>query len=274
MMMEILPEPTSNKLCGRRSDKENKQVSPHRSEVHVMMEIPRSSKVKCITACSYSINEYDDMMKAQMYVIQDFRYSDTQKKGLEVTKGEPGLFVSQKKYTLELLQEVYVMLSTPYKLPMDPHLKLQAEMGSPLQDPKGKEILLFLGSQRSKEWFLEARLKQTTKPWQSHVVKLLDFGLKDLHPITLRCDNQVAIHISANRVLHARTKHTEVDCHYVRDFKDGTVKPKYVHTSKQLADVFTKILPVEHHTLLHMLAVSSSDKSHNLRGSIKNNTRA
>nr|GEW97222.1 hypothetical protein [Tanacetum cinerariifolium] len=43
------------------------------------MEIPRSSKVKFITACLYSINEYDYMMNAQMYVFQDFRYSDTQK---------------------------------------------------------------------------------------------------------------------------------------------------------------------------------------------------
>ncbi|GJW62388.1 hypothetical protein Tco_0111723 [Tanacetum coccineum] len=50
-------------------------------EVHVKteMEIPISRKVKFIIACSYSINEYDDMMKALMYGIQDIRYSDTQK---------------------------------------------------------------------------------------------------------------------------------------------------------------------------------------------------
>ncbi|GJY72860.1 hypothetical protein Tco_0477291, partial [Tanacetum coccineum] len=48
-------------------------------EVHVKMEmeIPHSSKVKFIAACSYLIDEYNDMMKAQIYVIQDFRYSDT-----------------------------------------------------------------------------------------------------------------------------------------------------------------------------------------------------
>ena len=55
--------------------------------------------------------------------------------GLEVTKAESGLFVSQKKYTLELLQEAGVKSSKPYKLPMDPNLKLQADMGSHLQDP-------------------------------------------------------------------------------------------------------------------------------------------
>ncbi|GJS15623.1 hypothetical protein Tco_0410095 [Tanacetum coccineum] len=79
--MEILPEPTLNKLCGRSDAyagnpvKEillNLNIPDHRSvliepEVHVKMEmeIPRSNRVKFITACSYSIDKYKDMMKAQ-----------------------------------------------------------------------------------------------------------------------------------------------------------------------------------------------------------------
>ncbi|GJY05215.1 hypothetical protein Tco_0371155 [Tanacetum coccineum] len=94
MTMEILPEPTSKKLYGRSDTyvgnhiKEillNLNLLDHRlvlteSEVHVKMEmeIPRS-KVKFITACSYSIDEYNDVMKAQIYVIQNFHYSNTQK---------------------------------------------------------------------------------------------------------------------------------------------------------------------------------------------------
>ncbi|GJW17689.1 hypothetical protein Tco_0025125, partial [Tanacetum coccineum] len=100
MMMEILPEPTLNKLCGRSNAyaenpvKEillNLNLPDHRSvltesEVHVKMEmeIPHSSRVKFITACSYSIDTYKDMMKAQVHVIQVFCYSDTQKIFLEV----------------------------------------------------------------------------------------------------------------------------------------------------------------------------------------------
>ncbi|GKB37845.1 hypothetical protein Tco_0882787 [Tanacetum coccineum] len=64
----------------------NLNLPDHRSvlkepEVHVKMEmaIPRSSKVKFITACSYLIDKYKDMMKAQVHVTQVFRYSDTQK---------------------------------------------------------------------------------------------------------------------------------------------------------------------------------------------------
>ncbi|GJW88269.1 hypothetical protein Tco_0163609 [Tanacetum coccineum] len=55
----------------------NLNLPDHRSvltepKVHVKMEmeIPRSSKVKFIAACSYSIEEYNDMMKAQIYVKQ------------------------------------------------------------------------------------------------------------------------------------------------------------------------------------------------------------
>ncbi|GJX37351.1 hypothetical protein Tco_0250654 [Tanacetum coccineum] len=100
MMMEILPEPTSNKLCGRSDTyagnpiKEillNLNLPDHKSvltepkgHVKMEMEIPCSSRVKFITACSYSIDKYTDMMKAQVHVTQVFRYSDTQKIFLEV----------------------------------------------------------------------------------------------------------------------------------------------------------------------------------------------
>ncbi|GJR82943.1 hypothetical protein Tco_0153728 [Tanacetum coccineum] len=59
MKMEILLEPTSNKLMVGRSS--------HDLEVQVKMEmdIPRSSGVYFITACSYSTDTSNDLMKAQ-----------------------------------------------------------------------------------------------------------------------------------------------------------------------------------------------------------------
>ncbi|GKG30576.1 cysteine-rich receptor-like protein kinase 8, partial [Tanacetum coccineum] len=47
-----------------------------------------------------------------------------------------GIFISQHKYTKELLKEGGVLNNKPYKLPMEPNLKLQADVGTPLQDPE------------------------------------------------------------------------------------------------------------------------------------------
>ena len=69
--------------------------------------------------------------------------------------------------------------------------------------------------------------------------------LKDLHlyikyaPI-LSCDNVGALSLASNSVFHARTKHVEVDYHFVREKgvrKDIVVK--YISTIDQLADIFT-----------------------------------
>nr|GEU57423.1 serine carboxypeptidase S28 family protein [Tanacetum cinerariifolium] len=82
--------------------------------------------------------------------------------------------------------------------------------------------------------------------WLVALLKYL--RLKDLGPVDLKCDNQAAIHIAANLVFHARTKHIEVDCHYVRDqVKSGFVQPSYVPFKTQIADVFTKVLLVDQH---------------------------
>uniref|UniRef100_A0A2N9ISJ0 Integrase catalytic domain-containing protein n=1 Tax=Fagus sylvatica TaxID=28930 RepID=A0A2N9ISJ0_FAGSY len=73
---------------------------------------------------------------------------------------------------------------------------------------------------------------------------LKDLGLYLHDPPILWCDNISALAIASNPVFHARTKHIEVDFHFIRERvlrKDLQVK--FVSTNDQLADIFTKGLP-------------------------------
>ncbi|RVW14960.1 Retrovirus-related Pol polyprotein from transposon RE1 [Vitis vinifera] len=163
----------------------------------------------------------------------------------------------------------------PEKFPMEQNLKLTDEDGVLLHDPSrprkphweaALRVLRYIKGSPGQGLFLPSENNLTLSAfcdsdwggcpeaeyramantcleltWLRYILKDLKVELDK--PAPLFCDNQAALYIAANPVFHEHTKHIEIDGHIVREkLQAGVIRPCYVSTKMQLADVFTKAL--------------------------------
>uniref|UniRef100_A0A2N9G329 Uncharacterized protein n=1 Tax=Fagus sylvatica TaxID=28930 RepID=A0A2N9G329_FAGSY len=92
---------------------------------------------------------------------------------------------------------------------------------------------------------------------------LADMGAPQTTSTPIHCDNRSAIHIAHNDVFHERTKHIEIDCHFIRHhLQQSALHLLSVPSEDQLADVFTKSHPPGRlRNLVSKLKMASSSPS-------------
>lgn len=69
------------------------------------------------------------------------------------------------------------------------------------------------------------------------------FGMKDDDATVLESDNMGAIHLTSKSIFHGRTKHVEIQYHWIREIvNQGSIKLKHCPTVDMVADLLTKPL--------------------------------
>ena len=72
---------------------------------------------------------------------------------------------------------------------------------------------------------------------------MTDLCVSPSSAMTIWCDNLGATYLSVNPIFHARTKHVEVDYHFVHDrVTKKEIQIRFIPSKDQLADILTKPL--------------------------------
>ncbi|GKC02526.1 uncharacterized mitochondrial protein-like protein [Tanacetum coccineum] len=172
-----------------------------------------------------------------------------------------GTHVNQRKYILDLLHDAGLTATKPVASPMPTNLKLSLGKASKRSLTR---YCIFLGhslvSWKTKKQPIVFRFS-TEAEYRAMAVTTceilwLSFILKDLHiliklPIIIFWDNKFAQQLAANPCFHERSKHLDMDYHLTREkIQDGFLQTTFIPTTRQLADVMTKVLNHVQHSLL------------------------
>ena len=105
--------------------------------------------------------------------------------------------------------------------------------------------------------------------WIIGLFRALDMPLT--LPVVIHSDSIAAIQIASNPIFYERTKHIDIDCHFVREkIQRGIVFIQHLATTEQLADVLNKCLcRLQHEYLVSMLGMKNIFISPSLKGGIE-----
>ncbi|RVW87882.1 Retrovirus-related Pol polyprotein from transposon RE1 [Vitis vinifera] len=177
--------------------------------------------------------------KLKKYLSEEFEVKDLGNLkyflGMEVARSRKGIVVSQRKYILDLLKETGMLGCKPIDTPMDSQKKLGIEKESTRPTEEHMEavyrILRYLKMTPGKGLFFRKTENR-------------DIERSKKQSVVARSSAEADYKHSKEPVHHDRTKHVEIDRHFITEkVTSETVKLNYVPTKHQTADILTKALP-------------------------------
>ncbi|GJZ21912.1 hypothetical protein Tco_0558951 [Tanacetum coccineum] len=234
--------------------------------------------------------EFNEMFKAPS-VVPDSQNAFNPRRSSRKTMLDSGgnLYLTQRKYCLELLTEFGVLACKPCGTPIESKegimkpFKAIAKckvtrksvigyvvfMGKNLVSWKSKKQSMLYKS--SIEVVYRAMNNVTCEViW---ILKVFtELNVDTSIPVPLHCDNSSTKQIAVNPVFHKRTKHFEIKLFFLREkVTDGVVKTVKIRSADNTSDIFTKGLSViDHNSFCENLGMFDMYRI-GLRGNIKNN---
>ncbi|GJT19450.1 ribonuclease H-like domain-containing protein [Tanacetum coccineum] len=162
-------------------------------------------------------------------------------------------FASYATRVEEILERAHMQHCNPCKTPVDTESKLGSD-GDPVSDPTlYRSLAAMVRGTLDMDFSFISYPLGTLLPlrccdWAGCLLPIRNL-LLELHAslttaTLVYCDNVSAVYLSTNPVQHQRTKHIEIDIHFVRDYvASGQVRVLHVPSRFQYANIFTKGLP-------------------------------
>ncbi|KAL5548711.1 hypothetical protein UlMin_003942 [Ulmus minor] len=177
---------------------------------------------------------------------------------MEVARSKEGIVISQRKYILDLLKETGMLRCKPADTPMDPNRRIDKSEESACRQTNlsfthqtrhcilsqcsesKKQPMVSRSSAKSEYRALDLGICEGM--WLQRLLRELRVEAKST--VRMFCDSQAAIDISKNPVHLDRTKHVEIDQHFISEkVNNGIIQLSYIPTKLQTTDILTKALP-------------------------------
>ncbi|KAL8126009.1 hypothetical protein AgCh_013342 [Apium graveolens] len=169
--------------------------------------------------------------------------------GLQVKQTEEGTFISQSKYTRNLLKKFGMQDSSTASTPMATVTKLDKDTGESVDNTNYRGMigsLLYLTASRPDIMYVTCLCARfQADPREPHLidVKRIFKYLKGIADLGLWYPRESDFKLIGNPVQHSMTKHISIKYHFIRKHvMKGTMELYFVPTDQQLPDIFTKPL--------------------------------